>query len=60
MYEYIVPRFLNLPESRVVSYELFDDLLNRIFGIHFLEPVVTFQDLLKVKPLMKGGMSSTP
>ena len=37
-----------------MSVELLDDLINTLFGVHFLEPLVTIQEKLKVKPQVKN------
>lgn len=31
-----------------------DDLLNNLFGFHFLEPLVSFEERLKVRPMIKN------
>lgn len=38
----------------MVSVEVFDDLLNEIFGFHMLEPLVSFEERLKVRPMIKN------
>lgn len=52
LYEYRIPDQVaeQLKDSQVVSIELLDDLLNNLFGIHLLEPLVTFEERLKVRP----------
>jgi hypothetical protein len=43
-----------LPDSVVVSVELLDDLMNELFGLHILEPLVSFEEKLKVRPTVKN------
>ncbi len=54
VYEYKVPACLvdKLPESKLITIELLDDLINSALGFHFLEPVVSFEDYPKVKSMM--------
>ena len=56
IYEYVLSEDVReqLPESKVVSIEIMDELLNEIFGIHFLEPLVSFHEKLKVRPIVKN------
>lgn len=43
-----------MPESQVIGIEMLDSFLNDLFGFHFLEPLVTFTEKLKVRPLVKN------
>ena len=38
----------------VLSIELLDELTNDLFGLHILEPIVTFEEQLKVKPMINS------
>ena len=46
-----VPPVLNLPESRVIGIEVLDELLNSLFGIHFLEAKAVPKKVYSVKPV---------
>lgn len=41
-------------QSQIVAVELLDELLNKTFGFHFLEPIVSFEERTKVKPLVRN------
>jgi hypothetical protein len=43
-----------LYDSQVVAVEILDDLVNSLFGVHFLEPLVSFEEKLKVRPMIKN------
>ena len=38
-----------LKESRVVSIEVLDGLVNSLFGFHFIEPSITYVEKIKAK-----------
>jgi len=52
LYEYRIPDYVadSLPESQLVSVYLMDDLLFEVMGIHFLEPLVSFDEKVKCRP----------
>jgi hypothetical protein len=56
VYEYRLPDLAAeaVGEDNVIGIELLDDILNNIFGFHFLEPLVSFEERMKVKPLVKN------
>ena len=58
IYDYHVPPQLNLKSSKVVSLEVLDSILNDLFGFHFLEPTVKFEEKLKVKSAIKSAASA--
>ena len=39
-----------LEESQVIGTELFDEILYKSLGIHFLEPLVRVEETVKVIP----------
>jgi len=41
-------------ESSVVAAETLDNLLCEIFDVHFLEPLVSFDEKLKVRPMIRN------
>jgi len=41
-----------LQDSKVISIETLDSILNLALGLHFLEPSVSFEETTKVKPMM--------
>lgn len=43
-----------MKESKVVAMEVLDWLLNEKFGVHILEPVVKYEERLKVKQQIKS------
>lgn len=58
IYEFRIPDQVaeQIPEASVVAVELFDSLMNELFGIHILEPLVTFEERLKVRPTVKNAV----
>ena len=52
LYKYSLPECAAavLSESQIVVTEVFDDILNEILGIHFLEPQVSFEIKTRIKP----------
>jgi hypothetical protein len=54
VYDYHIPKNIAdiLKESKVVCVELLDEMLNKALGFHFLEPVVSFEDVPKIKPVI--------
>lgn len=51
VYDYVIPAQFKakIKESKVVALEILDSLLNDKLGIHFLEPMVRFEERYKVK-----------
>lgn len=41
-------------ESTVIAVETLDGLINHLFDFHFLEPIVTFEEKLKVRPIVRN------
>ena len=62
IYSYRVPEEIapHLGEAKVVCVELIDELLNNAFGIHILEPVVTFQEQQAVRPAFTKSVGKKP
>lgn len=56
IYEYRVPDSVveMVDESQVMAIETLDDLLNSLFNIHILEPLVTFEERIKVKQMIRN------
>ncbi len=67
VYEYRVPKSMyavdeegvitdggQLSEATVLGVEVLDGFLNELFGVHILEPLVSFQELLKVRPVIRN------
>ena len=54
VYDYKVPLDLaaKLPEAKVIAVEVLDELVSGALGFHFLEPLVSFEDHLKVKSMV--------
>ena len=46
-----------LKPSKVAAVETLDHILNEAFGIHLLEPVVKFEERMKVKPSIKAPVT---
>ncbi len=54
VYDYRIPNEIadKINPSKVVCVELLDEIVNKAFGFHFLEPLVSFEEFPKVKPVM--------
>lgn len=52
IYSYRIPDSLvsALPESQVVAAESLDEIINELFGFHFIEPLVSMQEKARVRP----------
>ena len=52
IYSYKVPEEIapHLGESKVICVELIDELLSNAFGIHIIEPIVSFNEVQSVRP----------
>ena len=55
VYEYVIPpQFKSkIKESKAVALEILDSILSEKLGIHFLEPMVKFEERYKVKQQIK-------
>jgi hypothetical protein len=40
-------------QSRVISLQLVDGLLHELFGFHFLEPINSYEESIKVKQVLQ-------
>jgi len=49
---HIIPDGLrpSLKESQIISAEIMDEILYKAVGVHFLEPIVTFEKTYRVVP----------
>lgn len=52
--DYSIPDYMHsyLGQATVESVTVLDDLINELFGIHFLEPNVTFRESVKARFVM--------
>lgn len=57
IYEFKVPVQISrvISEAKVVCLEVLDSILNDVCDFHFLEPLVSFKDVLKVKPMLAAA-----
>lgn len=53
VYSYGFPEYLNLSEAQQTAYEFLDEFINEKFGFHFLEPLCTFEDKHKIRPIIR-------
>lgn len=60
VYQYLIPQDIaaKLSESKVVCVELLDEIVNLAFGFHFLEPLISFEEFPKVKPVIINKIKS--
>ncbi|OMJ71022.1 hypothetical protein SteCoe_30868 [Stentor coeruleus] len=49
---FCVPEFMNVGESYEVSLGVLDDLLNKILGIHVLEPVIKIRQITRARGVL--------
>ena len=61
-YTYLVPDCIasHMKTSQKISTELMDDILFEAIGIHFLEPLVSFETKYKVKPAIAKKKINDP
>jgi hypothetical protein len=52
VYTYGAPEYFNLGEARTEALEILDELINEKFGFHFLEPICTFEERSKIRPVI--------
>jgi len=50
---YELPEYYNVTEPQKICTELVDELVNYLFGFHYLEPIARFETITKVKPSFK-------
>lgn len=55
-YVYRIPEVIGsrLSEAKVIAVELLDSIMNQALGFHFLEPLVSFTETVKVRPSMQA------
>ena len=53
MLSYEIPESLNLSEAEKNVLEIVDEMLAERFDVHFLEPRVSYETTVKVRPLIK-------
>ena len=51
-YEYKLPDYVPIDENKKISMELLDELIFEKFDFHFLEPIISYKETLKVKPVI--------
>jgi len=51
-YNYGVPDYLNLSEAHNVAFEIIDELFMKNFNFHFLEPMCSFEEKTKIRPVI--------
>lgn len=52
-YEYKLPEYYNIPESYEISLMVLDSLFEKLFDFHFIEPMVKYKEIIKVRPTFK-------
>lgn len=66
VYNYGAPVYLGLSEAHNMAFDILDELLFSKFGFHFLEPICTFEEKTKIRPVIHkrfdetNGGSETP
>jgi hypothetical protein len=51
-YSYGPPAYLNLSEAQTMAIDILDELILGKFGFHFLEPICTFEEKTKIRPVI--------
>lgn len=52
-YVYKLPDFVKINSTKRMCIEMLDDLIFKKFDFHFLEPLVSYNETLKVKPVIR-------
>lgn len=60
MFNYVLPDYLEIPESYKICIEVLDQLISDEMGFHFLEALVTYDQRIKIKPRIKQASSMMP
>lgn len=53
VYSYGFPEYLGLSEAQQEAYSFLDEFINDKFGFHFLEPLCTFEERAKIRPIIR-------
>lgn len=53
LYNYEVPKFIEMKESTKTSLEVLDDLIFEKFQFHILEPIIRTKTVAKIRPIIK-------
>lgn len=59
VYSYGAPTYCNLSEAQTTAIEILDELLLAKFGFHFLEPICTFEEKTKIRPVIHKSFDQT-
>ena len=57
-YEYNLPSYYQIPESKRISILILDSLCDSLFQFHFIEPIVKYTKIIKIRPSFKLPQSS--
>jgi len=52
-YEYKLPDYVPVSENKRIAMELLDEIIFEKLQLHFLEPLVSYKETLKVKPIIR-------
>lgn len=50
---YKIPEYFPIEKCQRVSIEILDDLINNLFGFHFIEPMSEILEVSRAKPVLK-------
>lgn len=53
IYDYKLPDYIPISENKKFAMELLDDLIFDKFQFHFLEPIISYKETVKVKPIIR-------
>lgn len=53
IYDYKLPSYIPVKEEKRISIELLDEIIFEKLGFHYLEPSVSYKEIVKVKPVIR-------
>lgn len=53
VYDYKLPEYIPIAKNKRIAMEILDDILFDKLQIHFLEPIISYKETLKVKPVIR-------
>jgi len=59
-YSYGVPEYMNISEAHNLAFDILDEILFKKFNFHFLEPICSFEEKTKIRPVIYKKFDDDP
>ena len=59
-YNYGIPDYLGISEAHQTAFDILDEIIFKKFKFHFLEPLCTFEEKMKIRPVIFKNYESDP